>query len=78
MVLMLIVQIATPPAIFESERWQALSELGNGRVLYESQEVFLGPLAHTLKALYGDGLQKGFEAQGLALKMLLEGEAYPL
>lgn len=42
-------------------------------MLYESVEVFSGPLAHTLQALYGDGLQKGFDAQGQGLKLLLEG-----
>jgi hypothetical protein len=42
-------------------------------VLYESREVFSGPLAYTLQALYGDSLQEGFDAQGEGLKLRLEG-----
>jgi hypothetical protein len=44
-------------------------------VLYESREVFSGPLAGVLKAAFEDGLQKGFDAQGEGLKRLLEGAA---
>lgn len=56
-----------------AERWQAISDLGNGKVLYESREVFSGPLAYTLKALMKESLQEGFNAQGEGLKLLLEG-----
>lgn len=63
---------ASPGVLLAAERWQAISDLGNGKVLYESREVFSGALAYTLKALLGDSLQKGFDAQGEGLKLLLE------
>jgi hypothetical protein len=59
--------------LLDAERWQAITDLGNGTVLYESREVFRGPLAPTLEALMKEGLQKGFDAQGEGLKLLLEG-----
>ncbi|KAJ4374219.1 hypothetical protein N0V83_002960 [Neocucurbitaria cava] len=65
----------TPEALLQSQRWQAISDLGNGTLLYESREVFNGPLASVLKATLGESLQKGFDAQGQGLKLLLEGGA---
>lgn len=59
--------------LLQAERWQAISDLGDGMMLYESREVFSGPLAETLKAIMGEGLQQGFDAQGQGLKLLLEG-----
>ncbi|KAL5115920.1 hypothetical protein ACEQ8H_006142 [Pleosporales sp. CAS-2024a] len=56
-----------------AERWQAVSDMGGGTVLYESREVFGGALAGVVESLYGSGLQTGFDAQAAALKMLLEG-----
>ncbi|KAG9187693.1 hypothetical protein G6011_05564 [Alternaria panax] len=56
----------------KSTRWQALSDIGNGTVLYESREVFDGPLAGILKATLGESLQKSFDAQGEGLKLYLE------
>lgn len=61
-----------PEVALSSERWQAVSDLGNGVALYESREVFHGLLAPALKATLGESLQKGFDAQGVGLKMLLE------
>ena len=63
---------ATPPDVLAGERWQAISDLGDGRVLYESREVFHGALATTLRDLYGASLQEAFEAQAQGLKLLLE------
>ncbi|KAF1948074.1 hypothetical protein EJ02DRAFT_449540 [Clathrospora elynae] len=60
------------PGVLQAERWQAVSDLGNGKVLYESREVFRGVGAVTLKATLGENLQKGFDAQGVGLKTLLE------
>lgn len=57
-----------------STRWQALSDMGNGIVLYESIGVFNGPLAGVLKATLGESLQESFEAQGEGLKLYLEGK----
>jgi hypothetical protein len=50
-----------------------VSDLGNGKALYESREVFHGVLAPVLKATLGESLQKAFDAQGEGLKLLLEG-----
>ncbi|KAF2856962.1 hypothetical protein T440DRAFT_14183 [Plenodomus tracheiphilus IPT5] len=63
-----------PDAGVQAERWQALSDLGNGTVLYESREVFSGALAGVLKTTLGKALQEGFDAQGRGLRLLLEGE----
>jgi hypothetical protein len=56
----------------QSERWSAVSNIGHGKVLYESREVFHGPIAERLKSLLGKTLQDCFTAQGKALKALLE------
>ncbi|KAF2476566.1 uncharacterized protein BDR25DRAFT_210741 [Lindgomyces ingoldianus] len=64
----------SPSTLLDSERWQAISGLGDGVVLYESREVFSGAVAGTVRDLYGKGLQEGFEAQARGLKILLEGE----
>lgn len=56
----------------QAERWSAVSDIGRGRVLYESREVFSGPTARYLKTQLGETLQNCFEAQGKALKALLE------
>jgi hypothetical protein len=55
-----------------SERWTAVSTLPNGKSLYESREVFSGVLAGLIRSLYGTGLQQSFDAQGKALRLLLE------
>lgn len=59
-------------ALLAAERWQAVSDIGGGKILYESREVYSGALASTLKALMGAGLQEAFESQGAGLKLLLE------
>ncbi|KAJ4343803.1 hypothetical protein N0V87_000085 [Didymella glomerata] len=56
----------------QSERWSAVSNIGRGKVLYESREVFHGSTAELLAAQIGGALQTSFEAQGQALKALLE------
>ncbi|CAN9320784.1 unnamed protein product [Alternaria alternata] len=56
----------------KSTRWQAVSDIGNGTVLYESHEEFNGPLAGILKETLGESLQESFEAQGEGLKLYLE------
>lgn len=62
-------------ALLQAERWQAISDAGDGSVLYESREIFAGPLSGVLEASMGEGLQKSFDAQGAGLKLLLEGGA---
>jgi hypothetical protein len=61
-----------PDSFMSSERWTGISKAPNGMAVYESREVFYGPVASLLKALYAESLQKSFEAQGLGLKLLLE------
>lgn len=61
-----------PPLLLQAERWQALSDLGDGRVLYESQEVYHGALATFLRDTMGEGLQESFEGQANGLKLYLE------
>jgi hypothetical protein len=58
-------------SMLESERWSAFSTQ-NGKAVYESRDVFHGALAGLLQSIYGSDLQKAFEAQGQALKLLLE------
>lgn len=64
---------AAPGELLAAERWQAITDLGGGKVLYESREVFSGALASILEGLMKTNLQKGFDAQGEGLKLLLEG-----
>lgn len=45
----------------------------DGQTLYESREVYAGPLSLGVFLLYKKGLQESFDAQGVALKALLEG-----
>ena len=64
-----------PEFILSAERWSALSSVGlfGLQTLYESREGYGGALAGTLQSLFGEGLQKSFEAQGAALKTRVEG-----
>jgi hypothetical protein len=61
-----------PEELLQAERWQALSDLGSGRVLYESREVYSGALAPILQETMGKGLQEAFEGQANGLKLFLE------
>lgn len=56
----------------QAERWSAVSDIGRGKVLYESREVFIGPTAVYLKSQLGQALQSSFDAQAQAFKALLE------
>jgi hypothetical protein len=62
-----------PEQVLTAERWQAVSDMGDGTVLYEAREVFSGPAAQTLKDTVGKSLQESFDGQGKGLKMWLEG-----
>jgi hypothetical protein len=71
-------QIGVPQSGLNAGRWSALSVVQaedgtENRTLYESREVFDGPLAYVIQGLFGAGLQEGFDAQGAAMKALLEG-----
>lgn len=61
-----------PNPTITAERWQALTDLGGGKVLYESREVFGGPLAPVLKATMEEKLKTSFDAQAQGLKLWLE------
>jgi hypothetical protein len=65
--------LATPGQLLASERWQGVTDLGNGKTLYESREVFSGALAYVLEGTLGKSLQEGFDKQGQGLRLLLEG-----
>lgn len=58
-------------ALIDAERWSAIS-VQNGVSVYESREIYYGALSPLVKSLFGTGLQQAFEAQGAALKLLLE------
>ncbi|KAF1838766.1 hypothetical protein BDW02DRAFT_564621 [Decorospora gaudefroyi] len=64
-----------PEDALTAQRWQAVSDIGNGTVLYEAREVFSGPLAALLQAAMEKGLQESFDGQGEGLKLWLEGGA---
>jgi hypothetical protein len=61
-----------PDYIMSSERWTGISQAPNGMAVYESREVFYGPAATLLKAVYEKSLKESFEAQGRGLKIYLE------
>ena len=60
------------PIDLQSERWSAISDIGRGKVLYESREVFHGTVAVYVGLQMGKALQASFDAQSQALKVLLE------
>lgn len=61
-----------PDGLLDAERWSAVTDVGGGRVLYESREVYRGLLAGPLEISSGEDLQQSFDAQGEGLKLLLE------
>lgn len=61
-----------PDWFMSSERWTGISRAANGMAVYESREVFYGTGVALLKLVYGEALQKSFEAQGQGLKIFLE------
>lgn len=62
----------SPDLLLSAERWSAVTDVGDGIVLYESREVYSGLLAKSLEKLLGQSLQASFEAQAKGLKLLLE------
>lgn len=68
--------IQFPAWLLKSERWQVLgavvSEGEQELTKYESVEVFEGVLAYMIKWSIRDGLAKGFQAMGEALKKRAE------
>ena len=69
--------IAAGDFLVNASRWSAVSEVVSDSrtwTFYESKEVYDGLLASTVEASYGEGLQKGFEAQAAALKARVESQ----
>jgi hypothetical protein len=64
--------IALPSWLLSTDRWQAVSTVLGGGTKYESITVFSGFAAYFVKFFMGNGLQKGFEAQGESLKKRCE------
>ena len=62
---------AIPRWLLRAERWQAVSSV-DGKTLYESREVFYGPLAHVVRWYAGSKLEEAFKATGLSLKTQAE------
>jgi hypothetical protein len=62
-------QIMIPQVLLNGNRWTALSQVEGG-TLYESREIFHGPLGPLLEPLSQEGLQEGFDAQAAALQGL--------
>lgn len=59
--------------LLNATHWQAFTDLGGGKVLYESLEIYYAPLSWVLDLLWAEDLQKGFDAQAEALRERVEG-----
>ncbi|KLO17714.1 hypothetical protein SCHPADRAFT_820865, partial [Schizopora paradoxa] len=60
-----------PTWLMRAERWQALSSV-EGKTVYETREVFSGPLAYFVKWLLGRWLRRSFEEMADSLKRVSE------
>ncbi len=63
-----------PSWLFRAERWQALSFV-DGKTVYETREVFAGPLAYFVKWFLARSLRRSFEEMAESLKRRSESEA---
>jgi hypothetical protein len=61
-----------PEYLLYSERWQVLSRTPEGKTLYETREIFYGPLAYLVKTLMYNALIQGFETVANDLKSRVE------
>lgn len=57
-----------PKWLLDAERWQSLTVGPDGRVKYESIEVFKGPLAYLVRLFVGKNLFLGVDAMAQGLK----------
>ncbi|ESK96702.1 hypothetical protein Moror_6719 [Moniliophthora roreri MCA 2997] len=62
----------TPSWLLEAERWQIVTVEEDGKVKYESYEVFKGVLAHVVKLFVGENLKKGVKAMAEGIKSRAE------
>lgn len=58
--------------LLNATHWQALTDLGEGKMLYESLEIYYAPLSWVLDLIWAEGLQEGFDAQAEALRERIE------
>ena len=69
--------IMLPQELLNATHWQAFSSIqgedGSIVTLYESLEVYYGPVSYVVDALFAEGLQEAFVAQAEALKARVEG-----
>lgn len=61
-----------PRWMLHAERYQILTDEGDGRTRYYTVEAFKGALAHVVKAIHQKGLSEGFQAMADALKDRVE------
>jgi hypothetical protein len=61
-----------PEWLFKAERWQELTEVGDGKTKYETFEVFYGPVAYLVNFFVGKGLKLGVVAMAEGLKKRAE------
>lgn len=61
-----------PRWLLFADRWQALTDLGNGKTKYETFEVLTGLLAYVVKWFVGKNLRLGFRAMAEGLKSRAE------
>ena len=61
-----------PKWVLYAERWQTLTDEGNGQTRYHTFEEFTGVLAHVVKWTQQKGLGKGFVAMAETLKARAE------
>ena len=61
-----------PPWLLRTERWQWLTVLDGSKTLYETIEVFNGPVAWILKWFLSANLKSGFKTMAERLKERVE------
>lgn len=57
-----------PKSLLFAERWQMLTDLGNGKTRYENIETINGILAYLVKFFVGKNLQLAVDAMAQGLK----------
>ena len=63
------------PWLLCANRWQTLTDMGDGRTRYETIDRFSGVLVPLVMALYGEPMRQGFESVAQALKKHAESHA---
>jgi hypothetical protein len=63
------------PALLNANRYQELTDLGNGRTRYYTVDRFSGLLVPVMMAAYAEPMRRGFESVARSLKARAENEA---